>query len=162
MKKIILSVLVLGTLTSCGTGGIGSTSPFKYNRKEACEINYGQNGISVIVDGNKIIVKNNRQIDYGSVLSVRTEDGTYATTGRYFSDSESLRLAKSLQNSKQIYLRWQKVGDNVSASDTFTTTINTSNFMNEFSKCLSEQGISGENAVPAPTAPTGGKTWLKL
>jgi hypothetical protein len=161
MKKMIMSMLLLSALTACGTAGVGSKNPFKYDRKEACEIQYGQgqNSISVIVDGNKILVKNNRQVEFGSsVLSVNTPDGSYMTPDRYFSDSESFRLAKSLQNSKKVYLRWQKVGATPSDGPAFTTTVDTSNFPTEFKKCVDEQGLT---QTTAPAAEQN-KTWLKV
>jgi hypothetical protein len=137
MKKLIFTLLTL-TLAACNAGQ-GGTPAFNYDRKNACEIDYGQNGISVIVDQGKWLVKNNSQLDYGSLLTVRTEEGTYSTLGRYFSDTESIRLINSMRNSQKIYLKWQKVGDRISSGNVRTNIINTADFASRFDACLSQQ-----------------------
>ena len=56
-KLMILSFLVL---SGCNM----NENSFNYDRGNACIIDYGRNGISVIVDGDNILVKNNTFSQY--------------------------------------------------------------------------------------------------
>jgi len=112
---------------------------FKYNKKTACEINYGENGISVIVDKSNIFVKNNTQIYYNNLLSVTTKDRIYTTLGRYFSQRDVTDMVNSLRRSDRIFLIWQNNSGHFPAGGMPAATINVSDFGARFDKCIKEQ-----------------------
>jgi hypothetical protein len=135
-RTLIILFLLLG-VTAC------DENPFLYDKKSACEINYGQNGISIIVDKNNVLIKNNTQVYFGDLLSVSTADGIYSTIGRYFNSAETDNFINSLKNSKKIYLNWRKpMGSN--AASPISTTIDVTDFPARFDGCIRSQRYQRE------------------
>lgn len=132
--KLLITFIAIILLASCN-----GEPAFRYNKQTACEINYGQNGISIIVDGDKVLIKNNRQLGFGNLVTVGTADRSYSTLGRYFHDSDINDFIESLGISKKIYIRWQNISDRVSSGTAFSTIINVSDFSQRFSNCVKSQ-----------------------
>ncbi len=142
MKNIfIISILFL--ISACAGG-----NQFAYDRKTSCEINYGHNGISIIVDKDNILIKNNRQDGFGSVLSARTADRVYYTSSRYFSNGDIDDIINSLRNSQKLYLQWKLPGTNYSSGDIRTNIIDVADFGKELDQCLTAQHHSYTGKEP--------------
>ena len=83
--------LLLFSIAAC------STQPFAYDKKKACIIDYGLNGISVIVDKDNILVRNNRQLGFGDPIVVRTGYHSYSTRSRYFDTRQAQNLIEDMK-----------------------------------------------------------------
>jgi hypothetical protein len=133
MKKLIMFFALI-TLASCNNG-----KSFAYNKSTACEIRYGNEGIAVIVDGNRALVKNTSQYSFGKILEVRTADRKYSTLGRYFDENESAAMVQSLSRSKVIYYRWVSPSGADSIGAPRQGMAYTSDFNERFDACVKQQ-----------------------
>ena len=133
MKNFILISLVF--LCAC------SAKNFAYDRQNACVVDYGFNGFSVIVDGYKTIVRNNRMNSMTNILSIRTATGNYKALGRYFPDYVVNDLVNGISNSEKIYLEWiQNDGSsNTGGKKVHRNIIDTTDFKTKYDDCIKQQ-----------------------
>ena len=133
MKNLSIILLSVIVLASC------NEKSFSYNRQTACEINYGTEGFSVIVDGGNILVKNNSQLSFGKIFSISTADKRYTTLGRYFNSEDSRNIVVSLSRSITVYLKWTAAGSLDSSGEIRQGMVNVSDFTERFDSCVEQQ-----------------------
>ena len=134
---MILSFLVL---SGCNM----NENSFNYDRGNACIIDYGRNGISVIVDGDNILVKNNRAIIARETLKIVGENKRFSTIGKYFIKSEANDIVNEMINSEELFLKWNVNGGRSTQQVRARNIINVSDFESRLKSCKETQ-ITGEN-----------------
>ncbi len=135
--KVILTFFLVFLLASCNKTQNG----FSYDRQNACVVDYGFNGFSVIVDGDKTIVRNNRMNSMTNILSIRTATGNYKALGRYFPDYVVNNLINSISNSEKIYLEWidNEGSSSSGAKKVHRNIIDTTDFKTKYDDCIKQQ-----------------------
>jgi len=131
----LLTVFFIFLLAGC------SAEKFAYDRKNACEISYGAKAFSVIADGTKLLVKNNRMDRLSVTFRIKTAQGNYSTMGRYFPDSITTELVADIAASEFVYLEWfaNTADSGDGRNNTSKGIVNTSDFSQRLSECINQQ-----------------------